>query len=335
MVLAEFHKQRSIICRFSSQVIQQLRQLAIAVRNQSSPANFILDDLNLQPQQLRRYEDTLGVVIHEVMKGGAKLLITSQYKPPNNFMRGHDLSSSIVIEVPNFTMPEIEKFAEQMGCPTDLAKDRTKLIQAHTGGHPQLVHARFVRLREEGWKLPDTTENMLKTPIEVVEERKAARQLLANLSENHKEFLYRLSLLTEFREDYMLDIGEIPKPIPHPGDIFSQLIGPWIDQVDEKYYTISPLLTNAARKVWSNIKIKDLHAHIADAIRKTKNLTTTEAWAVFTHSMAGENKEGIIAFIYSLMNAPQDDWKHFCQEFVLLAHIKTDPPKNYSLAIPF
>ena len=148
------------------------------------------------------------------------------------------------------------------------------------------------------------------------------------LPEGRREFLYRLSLLTEFRKDYALNIGEIPESIFHPGDVFSQLVGPWIDRVDETYYTVSPLLTDAAKEVWPESRIKDLRAHIANAIRKTKNLTTTEAWAVFTHSMAGQNKEGIIAFIYSLMNAPQNDWKNLCQEFSLLAQIKIDPPEE-------
>ena len=116
---------------------------------------------------------------------------------------------------------------------------------------------------------------------------------------------------TEFRKDYALNIGEIPKPITHQGDIFSQLTGPWIDQVDETYYTISPLLTNAAKEVWSESKIKSLYAQIANAILKTKELTPTEAWTVFTHSMLGQYKEGIIAVIYSLMTAPQDDWQKY------------------------
>ena len=317
----------------SLQILQYLQQLAIAISNESAQINVILDDLNLQPLHLREYEEILGVVIYRLMERGAKLLITSQHKPPNNLIRHLGLSSTVVIDVPNFTLPEIEQFAVQMGHPTNDIKTWITFIQAHTGGHPRLVHARLVRLRAEGWKLPDTTENILKTPIEVLEEREVARQLLTNLPENQREFLYRLSLMFfGFRKDYALNIAEIPEPISHPGDVFSQLVGPWIDQIDEVHYTISPLLSKAADQVWTESKIKDLHAHIANAIlktkEKTKELTTTDAWAVFTHSMAGQYKEGIIAFIHSLMTAPEDDWQNICQEFSLLAHIKIDPPEE-------
>ena len=315
--------------REPSEVVQLLQQLAIAISSESTQVNVVLDDLNLQPQQLQAYKEGLGVVIYRVLERGAKILITSQHKPRNNFIRSLGLSSSMVIDVPNFTIPEIEQFAEQLGCPAEKAKTWAEWFQLPTRRHPGLVHALFMHLREKDWKQQDVIESIWQTPQEVVEEREAARQLVTNLPENQREFLYRLSLInTEFRKDYALNIGEIPEPITHQGDIFSQLTGPWIDQVDETYYTISPLLTNAAKEVWSESKIKSLYAQIANAILKTKNLTTIEAWTVFTHSMLGQYKVGIMAVIYSLMNAPQDDWQNICQEFSLLAHVNTNPPKE-------
>ena len=312
-----------------SQAVLLLQQLAIVVSNESAPVNVVLDDLNLQPQQLRTYEEDLGIVIYRVLERGAKLLITSQYNPPNNLIRSLGLSSSVVVPVSDFTIPEIEQFAAEMGCPAEHAKAWSGWVQVHTKGHPRLVHARLTQLQQEDWKYQGKIESLWQTPQEVVKEREEARQLLMGVSEDQRKLLYRLSLLTEFRRDYSLNIGEIPEPIPNSGDIFSQLVGPWIDQVSENYYTISPLLKDAAKSVWSDDTIKRLQANIANAILKTKKLTPTEAWTVFTHSMAGENKEGIVAFIYSLMNAPQNDWKNVCQEFSLLVHIKIDPPEEF------
>ena len=70
-----------------SLIDQHLHQLAIAVSNQSAQVNVVLDDLNLQSQQLRAYEEVLGIVVYRVRERGAKLLITSQHKPPNNLIR--------------------------------------------------------------------------------------------------------------------------------------------------------------------------------------------------------------------------------------------------------
>ena len=327
---------RSFTNKEPSQVVQHLQQLAFEIGNQSSPVNIVLDDLNLQPQQLREYEEILGVVVYRVLEHGAKLLITSQHKLPNNFVLRLGVSRSVVIHISDFTLSEIEKFACQLGCPNDDAETWAQLVQLHTNGHPRLVHARLARLREENWERQDIIKSLVQRPPEVLEEQEAAaQQLLTELPENQQEFLYRLSLMPmPFRRDYVLYIGEIPKPIPYPGNIFSQLVGPWIDQVTETYYMISPLLTKAAEKVWSEGKIKDLHAQIADAILKTRNLTPLEAWTVLTHSMAGQNKGAFIAVVGALITAPEDNWKELSHEFSLLIPLKTNRLEELFLGDP-
>ena len=314
----------------ASQVVQELQQLDVAISNRSSQVNVVFDDLNLQPQELQEYEEDLCVVVRRGLERGAKLIITSQYKPPNKLIRHLGVSRAVVINVPNFTISEIEQFAEEMECPTNDVKTWAILVRAHTSGHPRLVHARLDQLRKEGWKQPDTIENVLQPPPEVVEEREEAQQLIASLSENQQEFLYRLSLMfTEFRKECALNIGKIPEPIPHPGPIFSQLVGPWIDQIGKAYYTISPLLTDVAKDAWPDEnEIKYLHAQVANAILKAKDLTTIEARAVLLHSMRGQNREGLIAVIGSLMTAPEDRWKILSQEFSWLRQTKIDPPEE-------
>ena len=314
----------------SPQVAQFLQQLAIIGSDQSRQVNIVLDDLDLQPQQLRRYAEVLAGVVYRGLERDTKLLITSQHKPPSDLIRRFGVSNAIEVDVSNFTEPEIRQFAEKMGCPTNDIDTWVTLIQAHTRGHPRLVHAWLVRLQEDGWNEQNILESILQPPKEVTEERKEARKLLTNLPEDQREFLYRLSLMvTEFREDYALNIGEIPDRITHPGHIFNQLVGPWIDQVDERYYTTSPLLTNAANEDLPASRIKDLHAYIANAILKTKKLTTIEARAVFTHSMVGENKGGLISVIHALMTAPENDWKNLCQEFSWLRSVKIDPYEEF------
>lgn len=313
----------------ASQVALLLQHLASTIRQESTQVNVVIDDLNLQPQHFHWYEDDLGLVVHRVFERGAKLLITSQHKPPNVLIRRLGISKTIVVDVPNFTEPEIKQFASEMECPPDDTETWTALIQTHTGGHPRLVHAWLVHLREEGWNEQKILEGLLQPPDEVVEEREAARQLLTNLPENQREFLYRLSLmLIGFRKNYALNIAEILEPISHPGDVFSQLVGPWIDQVSENYYTISPLLRNAANEVWSDDRIKDLHAHISNAILKTKKLNAMDAWSVITHSIIGKNRGALISIVQALMDAEEDTWENLGQVLSSLVHIHTIPHRE-------
>ena len=87
-------------------------------------------------------------------------------------------------------------------------------------------------------------------------------------------------------------------------------------------------MTNAAKEVWSDDKIKDLHAHIANAILKTKHLTILEIQSVFFHGMAGKNKEAFCTVIGLLMFAPENKWEKLSQEFSWLIGIKTDYIKS-------
>ena len=320
---------RNFTSKEPSEIVQLLQQLATALSNQSSQVNIFLDDLNLQSKHLHGYKDELGVVVYNILNRGAKLLITSQHKPPPNFITSLGLSS-IAIDVPDFTMREIEKFAEQMGCPTNDLKACVTTIQTHTLGHPKLVHARLAQLREENWKEKHTIESLMQTPQEVKDEREAARQLVSELPEDHQKFLYRLSLMhTVFRRDYALNIGEIPEPVQNPGIVLDQLDGPWIDRVNKTYFTISPLLIDAAKQVWSKNVTNKLHTQIANAILEADHLTTIEARAVFHHSIQGQNKKGLISVIYSLITAPEDDWQNICQEFSWIRYLKTNPPDEF------
>ena len=322
-------REPSLVERESSVIDNLLKQLAIQISNQSSPVNIVLDDLNLQPQVLQGYKETLGVVVYRVLERGAKLLITSQYKPPNSLIRQLDVPPSIVVHVPDFTLAEIEQFAKQLGCPPDDVTTWASSVQLHTLGHPSLVRVLLDRLREPGWRKPNTIEDIVEPPKEVGEERGAARQLLMALPDDQREFLYRLSLMPAgFRRDYALNIAEIPESIPYAGDVLSQLVGPWIDRFNECYYTISPLLINAAKDVWSESKIKSLHAQIANAILQTRNLTQMEAQAVLFHSMAGQNEIGFIAVIQALISASGDNRKELCREFSWLIHVKPDIPEK-------
>ena len=94
--------------------------------------------------------EVLGAVVYRVLERGAKLLITSQYELPGSLIRLFGISSSAALQVPNFTISEIEQFARRLGCPADRRETWAKLTQLHTRGHPRLVHARLARLRENG-----------------------------------------------------------------------------------------------------------------------------------------------------------------------------------------
>ena len=306
-----------------SQVLRLLQQLAVAVRNHPEQANIALDDLNLQPDKLRTYEEALGILVYGVLEHGGKLLITSQQKCPNNLIRRLGVSPIEAIHVANFDVADIVQLAIQLGCPVNQAKAWSKLVQLHTRGHPRLVHARLTRLSEIGWK-EDVNNTILQTPPDVLEELEETRQLLVDLPTDQREFLYRLSLMPgPFKRDHAVNIGEIEDSVTHPGDIFSQLVGPWIDPVSDTYYNISPLLNDAATHVWSGDKVRKLRGQIANTILRAGNLTKIEAQAVLMNSIAGKNETALIAIIHALSAVPIEHWRKLSQDFTWLIFLNT------------
>ena len=314
--------------KVSSQTCEILTNLGNSFTGVSKRKDIILDDLDLQPAALKQYEDALGVLIYRVLESKKRILLTSQNKPPNNLMRRLSLATEVGIKVPGFTELEIAEFATQLGCPSKITENTAKLVWIHTSGHPRLVHARLIRLRETGWN-QDFGGAILQTPSEVVEEREEARQLLLDLPDHQRELLYRLSLMfTRFRREVAIAVGEIPESIPYPGDILSQVVGPWIDPVDDTYFAVSPLLSNAATMVWSTSKVNRIESEIADSFLRQKTLRTVEAQAAFIHSMKGNNKLGLISVINALIAVPIENWEPLSKEFAWMTYIHTNPPKE-------
>ena len=312
----------------STQIGEQLRQIAVEISDHPKQSNIVLEDLDARLHKLKNYQEEIRFLVDELMDRGGRLLITCQHRLPDTFLRDMGVEPPTVALVSNFIISEIEKFAEQLGCPGCVATNCAEWIGMHTNGHPMLVNVLLNRFRATGWRLPDTVDGILNPPKEVGEERRAARHLLEDLPTDHREFLYRLSPVVSFRRNLALGIGEIPKPLRQPGHIFDQLVGPWIDRVDEYYYTVSPLLRNAAQEVWPEGKTKRLHAQIADAILEASNPSMMEAVAAITHSITGRNKRGFISVIHALRFAREEDWKQISQEFSWMIDVKPELPES-------
>ena len=60
---------------------------------------------------------------------GAKVLITSQHERHNNLTRHLGVSRSVVVDVGDFSLSEIEQFAIQLGCPAEDAEFFAHVVQ--------------------------------------------------------------------------------------------------------------------------------------------------------------------------------------------------------------
>ncbi len=305
-----------------------LRQLVSIIEQKRESCNIVLDDLDLTPAPARQYEDCLGGLLYTLKERNNQVIITSQKSPPDRLLKLLSLEATSLQQVPQFGEDEIVQFALNLGCPREnLAQNWAKVISLQTYGHPQLVHARLIKLQNDRWPIC-RLEELLETPPEIARVRTEAREvLIRQVPENHRELIYRLSIVAGYvRRDQAIAIGEFPPAVSYPGDVFDWLVGPWIESIGGDYFRLSPLLKDAAKQVWPGEKIKLLNGIVAKAILRTGRLTTYEAFSIFIHAFAGRSSEALVPVIYGILNAPKEVWKSISKDLSWLIHVCIEPP---------
>lgn len=205
---------------------------------------IVLDDLSLGNT------DTRNIELIERIVGAAKakttealVIITSQGFSPS---RLSDLVSKqlTAFDMPAMSVDEIRELVTNAGLTDqELLPFWTTFIQARTHGHPQLVGAYISFGKEVGWKF--SAEDFTNTPQSAESVKSESRRLLADSlhSAEARELARRLSVVNiSFPRDFALAIGRAKPPLKEPGHAFDSLLGPWIEAIDDKHYSLSPLL---------------------------------------------------------------------------------------------
>ncbi|MHB8144004.1 MAG: hypothetical protein ACYDGX_10235 [Thermoleophilia bacterium] len=321
-------------------LLQSLQYLGQFIDEDAKIKSIILDDLVLTPGIAREIEDYLGGLLFTIINRGGQLLITSQRQMPGRLSRYLSIDDSEVVDVPPFSEDEIALFAAQLGCEdAELAKNWAKIIFLHTKGHPQLVHANLVHLKNVSWPAIKQ-DDLLLPPLEVVDERNEARELLAQLDDEQRQMLYRLSVIKgPFRRDQAISIGGHAPPLQYPGDAFDLSVGPWIEPIDADYFRLSPLLENAAEEVWPEKVLESLYASTAQDILSCGELTHIEASNVFFNAWRGKADDILVSVIGSLMNSKGNIWKSVIEAMSWMIHVCHEKdsfyPQNYLINFMF
>jgi hypothetical protein len=242
-----------------------------------SNLNFVvLDDLDLSPDSANHYRDLLTAIAYTIRARRGQLLITSQRRVPASVAQMLDADPICEFNVPNLTREELQELALKLGCPTSSAQQHAAFVEIQTSGHPQLAHARLLTLSRAGW--PDAANAALALPSSDLAQLKTeARQLIRDLSAGEIELLYRLSLIGgTFRRDHAIRVGILKPEVTLSADCFDHLVGPWIEQINESYYRLSPLLDNSGVEVWPHEKVKRLREVIGGAVLACGKLSMLE-----------------------------------------------------------
>ena len=244
-------RRQNVVWMFSDLRDLEPRPLRLALARLSATfaasgaRGLILDDLPSDPDNATIL--AIKRVARAVTNADGVLVVTGAKPPPPTLGGGLGLAKNAVRAVPYLTEDEVGQIVAQAG------GDRRvwgRAIFLFCGGHPQLVDARVVGLRQRGWPASEQLADLKPAAAkagDLERERSAVRvRLLRELDAASRELLLRLSLLTNnFDRSIMLTVVGVPPAVPQAGMIFDALVGPWIEQVGADRYRLSPLLRDS------------------------------------------------------------------------------------------
>ena len=116
-----------------------LRRLTAAISRNRDMRLVVLDDLDLLPVSVDRFEDQLASLLLVTRESGIPVLLTSQRRYPQRLSRRFGLSVQNSLRVPAMSLLEIRNFCSQQGCPASEIDLISFQILSQTIVHPTLV----------------------------------------------------------------------------------------------------------------------------------------------------------------------------------------------------
>lgn len=290
--------------------------------------DFIFDDLNFN-QSIDLFLDTLRRIIFLLKRANKKVIITSQTKPDIQILNSINVPLETTVTIQSFATEEIEELLKQYNCPVGKGQVWANEIFTVTKGHPQMVHARIIRLSANHW---DANKLFFETSeLKEIKEKKA-RDLINELpSPESRDLAIRLSVLSKrFTTKNAYAIAESGDAIKNYRAAFNQLIGPYLEEVGKGYFQLSELLEGTYKIDYTEDEAKELHTAAGFSyIRRT--LTPQDVSNIFWHAIHGRSMQLFNYALSAFMSIKQKDIKTVYSYLAWIPAITID---HKSMAIP-
>jgi hypothetical protein len=303
----------------------------------SQHVDYIIDDLNFDSHSAI-YERSLAAFLNTVTARGGRVILTTQGELPSRLTLAFDLPEESHFTAPWLTEEEVEEISIAHGCPTGrIRQGWRRIIHLNALGHPQLVHARVKNVAAQGWPMP-TLEDIIAQEDVANVRREVRQRLQAQLpSEQARTLAYRLDTFSlHFRREHALFMARHPPALPNPGELFDLLVGPWVEQVNSKYYRLSPLLRNSAREVFGSDQVKNLHKTAAYSfLADVKSISQFELNGVLFHGILGDEELPLNVVARNIDKIKDDDWPLVAEEIDWITLVALSPGEKLFNSNPF
>jgi len=281
---------------------------------------FVFDDLRMEKQHTYCVE-LLHAISNSLLEKNSKLLVTSQLEPPERLKAILDRDMCL-FDAPEMSTSEISVLIEMAGI-TDKKENEfwSHYIYGATSGHPQLVIAYFTYLRDKEWRFASTDEFFQKPrPVEQV--KAESRKLLAQTikSEEARELARRLSVIVgTFEREFAINVALSDPCLKEPGDAFDALMGPWVEELGNDLYVLSPLLGGYAEAEFGQGGPKKYYKIVSYAWLKKKTLTTLQIIQAITAGIIAGVEPLVAKICRCILLADPEKIKPIAKELSIIA----------------
>lgn len=268
----------------------------------SEARGLILDDLPADADNATIL--AIKRVARAVANADGVLVVTGAKPPPPTLAAGLSLANSAIRAVPYLTEDDVGQIVNLAG------GDRRiwgRVIFLFCGGHPQLVDARVIGLRQRGWPAAEQLSDLVPSRSksgDLDEERKAVRaRLLRELDSDSRELLLRLSLLTSnFDRAIMFAVTGVPPAVPQAGIVFDALVGPWIEQVGPERYRLSLLLRDSGEVGLTEAQHTSIRSAVIEHLMGRRPFPADQLMQVFMFAFALKHVSALSWFSAALVH---------------------------------
>ena len=289
-------------------------------------STLILEDLNYFDDQ--QVSMSLALVIDSLRRRNCVAIITCYSQPSLRAANTSGLNQDCFIECPYFSEEETVALVERYG--GNPKGWRRLTYMAGASGHPQLTHAFVDGMARRGWPIEEfvNTIDQGMSSGDTDSARDAARKnLLTALPDGCRILLYRLSLLFgRFHRSLALTIGKIEPSVPNAGEHLDLLVGPWIENVGNGYFKISPLVSDSGRQMLSLEEKRCIHKTVAAEMLNAHTIDASEVDTILTHALAGKSAQSLTVVTHMVLSADSNTIKALSQQALFFQFIRNDTP---------
>ncbi|WP_396604521.1 hypothetical protein ACFLEY_03860 [Bradyrhizobium sp. YCK136] len=255
-------------------------------------------------------------------------IVTAYRRPSQKTLTEIGLDATAVIEVPYLVEAEANEIVQVAGGDPDVWGPIA--FAAGAQGHPQLVHAFVMGMAARGWPWAEVREVVIRgfASDDTDAEREASRRsMVAALSEDARNLLYRMSLIVgRFDRSLALKVAETPPPIPRAGELLDSLIGPWVEVTGKDVLRVSPLAANAGQGMLTSEVRQSIHAAIAIQMLAKRRINATDANGILMHGILGKEEHSLFVLAHTVLTAESKAAELLQEQFFMLPLLRTDQP---------